>query len=311
MIDISKLREGTQVYGNNNQLFGTVERISGNDIYISGKRYPLSSFSRFEQNRLYMGQQGGTSAQQGSGEIKVPIVEEQLNVGKRQVELGEVELQKKVTQEQVNIPVELRREEVHVQEVDIPDRPIQAGEAAFQEGTIRVPVRGEEAQVNKQAVVTGEVVVNKNVVTEQQQVADTVRKERVTVDKNFSQDRGQAATGVDYDRAGANQAGYDRSDYEAVQADDTTGMQDTAGRSDTTTGAGTSGYGQVHPEEGMEVISSDGDHVGKVKEVSDSYFRVGRGLFKSDIEASYTSIQEVSEDQVILNLSKEQISDLT
>ncbi len=187
MVNLANIRQGLEVYGDDNRPFGTVERVNGQEVYVNGQAYPLNAFGRFENNRLYLtrGQVGGTTLEQGQGAIKVPVYEEQLYVGKRQVELGEVELQKTVTQEQVNVPVELRREEVNVREVDVPDRPVQPGEAAFQEGTIRVPVRGEEAMVNKQAVVTGEVAIKKEVAAEQQQVADTVRKEQVTVDKSF------------------------------------------------------------------------------------------------------------------------------
>lgn len=120
-------------------------------------------------------------------EMVVPVAEEQLYVTKRQAEVGAVEVRKTVETEQVSVPVELRREEVRVQEVDVADRPLQAGEDAFQGGTIRVPVRGEEAVVQKEAVITGEVVIDKEQTTERQQVSDTVRKEQVEVQENVVQ----------------------------------------------------------------------------------------------------------------------------
>lgn len=130
--------------------------------------------------------QAGQSAR---GEARVPVAEERLNVEKRATELGEVQVHKTVTEEQQTVPVELRREEVHVERVNVGDRPLQPGENAFQEGTIRVPVRGEEAVVNKEAVVTGEVVINKGQTTEQQSVAGTVRREQVEVDRDYEQHR--------------------------------------------------------------------------------------------------------------------------
>jgi uncharacterized protein (TIGR02271 family) len=123
------------------------------------------------------------------GEIRVPVAEERLEVEKRQAELGEVQLRKTVEQEQVAVPVELQREEVRVDQRDVADRPVQAGDQVFEEGTIRVPVRGEEAVVSKQAVVTGEVVVGKERTVERQQVSDTVRRERVEVDEQYDQHR--------------------------------------------------------------------------------------------------------------------------
>jgi uncharacterized protein (TIGR02271 family) len=136
---------------------------------------------------------GGTEADRvigrEEGAIRVPVVEERLEVGKRQAELGEVQVRKTVTEEQQTVPVTLERDEVRVREVDVPDRPLRVGEDAFEEGTIRVPVRGEEAVVAKQAVVTGEVVIDKERTTEQHQVSDTVRKQRVDVEENYRQAR--------------------------------------------------------------------------------------------------------------------------
>jgi len=123
-----------------------------------------------------------------SGEVRVPVAEEQLRVGKREVELGEVEVRKTVTTEEQSVPVELRREEVHVEQVDTADRPA-TGQDLFQEGTIRVPIRGEEAVVSKEAVVTGEVVIDKEMETERQNVSGTVRREHVEVDRDYDQHR--------------------------------------------------------------------------------------------------------------------------
>jgi uncharacterized protein (TIGR02271 family) len=64
--------------------------------------------------------------------------------------------------ERRNMPVELMREEVYVEQHVVPDRPeVDLGPGAFQEGTICVPVRGEEVVVRKRAVLAGEVVVRK------------------------------------------------------------------------------------------------------------------------------------------------------
>ena len=123
------------------------------------------------------------------GEIRVPVAEERLDVEKRQAELGEVQVRKTVEEEQVSVPVELEREEVRVDQRDVGDRPVQAGDQVFQEGTIRVPVRGEVAEVSKEAVVTGEVVIEKERTTQREQIIDTVRRERVEVDEDYDQYR--------------------------------------------------------------------------------------------------------------------------
>jgi uncharacterized protein (TIGR02271 family) len=117
------------------------------------------------------------------GEIRVPVAEERLTVGKREVDLGEVDIRKTVTEEEQAASVTLHRDEVHVQEVDVADRPLRAGEDAFEEGTIRVRLRGEEAVVAKEAVVTGEVVVDKETIAEERRITDTVRRQHVEVEE--------------------------------------------------------------------------------------------------------------------------------
>jgi len=196
-----KLRRGAQVYGPDNRSVGTIERWDNENVYIGGRPYAQSMFDRFDNDRLYFNQEGyrsyesmsrtETGAAMTEGEIRVPVREERLDVEKRQGETGAVEIQKDVVREQVDIPVTLRHEEVTIDRVDVPDRPIAVGDApdAFKEGTIRVPVRGEEAYVRKEAVVTGEVVIDRDVVTENQTISDTVRKERVDVDESYLRNR--------------------------------------------------------------------------------------------------------------------------
>src|SRR5258707_803935 len=61
----------------------------------------------------------GTQPRESGDEIaaEVPLSEEKVKVGKRTVGAGEVKLQKKVSTEQVNVPVELKREDVVVERV--------------------------------------------------------------------------------------------------------------------------------------------------------------------------------------------------
>lgn len=134
-------------------------------------------------------QRDGKMVANDEDEIRVQVAEERLKIGKREVELGEVDIRKTVTEEEQTASVTLRRDEVNVREVDVADRPLQAGDDAFSEGTIRVAVRGEEAVVSKEAVVTGEVVVDKESVAEERQVSGSVRRQHVDVDKAYQEAR--------------------------------------------------------------------------------------------------------------------------
>ena len=177
------IRTGMEVYSADERLVGMVEGLPPTGLHVNGRPLSREVVARIAGNRVYLHEAGDQI------ELEIPVAEERLNVETRQAELGEVQLRKTVEQEQVSVPVELQREEVHVAQHDVADRPVQAGDQVFQEGTIRVPVRGEEAVVSKQAVVTGEVVIEKERTTERQQITDTIRRERVEVDEQYTQHR--------------------------------------------------------------------------------------------------------------------------
>jgi len=112
----------------------------------------------------------------------VTLSEEELQVGKREVEAGRVRLRKVVNTEHEEVPVDLARETVSVERVDANATDVPTN--AFQEQEIEVPVMREEPVVNKEARVTGGVRLNKDVQTETQTVGGEVRSEDVVVDRD-------------------------------------------------------------------------------------------------------------------------------
>jgi uncharacterized protein (TIGR02271 family) len=135
----------------------------------------------------YTGTDTGAEADMtDTGERGLKLSEEELQVGKRPVQEGEVRLRKVVRTEQQEVPVELRREDVEVERMpasgqDVPD-------TAFQEQEINVPVMREEPVVGKEARVTGEVRVDKTADTETRTVGGQIRREDVEVDKDTDTD---------------------------------------------------------------------------------------------------------------------------
>lgn len=118
------------------------------------------------------------------GETVIPIVEEQLEIGKREVEGGGVRVNTHVEQVPVNEQVTLREEEVHVERRRV-NQPLDAATAgtAFQEGTFEVTETDEQAVVSKEARVVEEVVVSKDVQQRTENVQDTVRRTDVDVEE--------------------------------------------------------------------------------------------------------------------------------
>jgi uncharacterized protein (TIGR02271 family) len=115
-----------------------------------------------------------------SEEVTIPVHKEELDVLKRERQAGEVRVHKDVIAEERQVDVPVRREVAWVERRDInPDRP--AMNASFQEETIRVPLRAEEVEVRKRAVLDEEVVIRKDSIEEERRVAETVRREEVSV----------------------------------------------------------------------------------------------------------------------------------
>ncbi len=117
----------------------------------------------------------------GKDDVEVALREEQVKVGKRTVDAGQVRLRKIVRTEIVNQPVEVRHEDVVIERVSADQ--VHAGTTGsdFQEETIDMPLTREEVVVQKDAHVTGAVRLRKTEGVEQQQVSETVRKEDVEV----------------------------------------------------------------------------------------------------------------------------------
>lgn len=107
--------------------------------------------------------------------------EEELHVGKRQVERGEARVSKHVETEHVSQPVTRRHEEVVIER-----RPVEAGARAhanISDDEIRVPLMEEEVVVEKRPVVKEELVIGKRVVEERDTVEADVRREEFEIDQ--------------------------------------------------------------------------------------------------------------------------------
>jgi uncharacterized protein (TIGR02271 family) len=120
-----------------------------------------------------------TLAQEGA--TTLPVVEEQLQVGKREVQRRGVRVYTHVTEQPVAENVQLREEHVNVERRPV-HRPVDPEEmAAFEERTIEVTETAEEPVVAKHARVIEEVVVGKKATERTETIRDTVRRTQVDV----------------------------------------------------------------------------------------------------------------------------------
>ena len=121
-----------------------------------------------------------TTARVGGEEV-IPIVEESLRVGKRDVERGRVRVRSYVVETPVSEQVMLHQEHVDV-ERRVVDRPVNGADALFQDRTIEATETAEEAVIAKEARVTEEVVIRKEATERTETVQDTVRRTEVDID---------------------------------------------------------------------------------------------------------------------------------
>jgi len=118
---------------------------------------------------------------------KIPIIEENLEVGKREVKTGGVRVRSRIVERPVEESLRLREERVNIERNTV-DRPATAADLQnFQERDIEMVERAEVPVVSKEARVVEEVSIGKNVEERNETIQDTVRKTEVDVE-NLSSD---------------------------------------------------------------------------------------------------------------------------
>jgi uncharacterized protein (TIGR02271 family) len=119
---------------------------------------------------------------------RIPVVEERLRVGKREVNRGGVRVRSYIVEEPVHEDVLLREERVEVERrpVNQTARPVAKGspEDLLQERTVELEETAEQAVIGKEAVITEEVRVRKAAEEHVERIDETVRHTEVDVEDN-------------------------------------------------------------------------------------------------------------------------------
>jgi uncharacterized protein (TIGR02271 family) len=115
-------------------------------------------------------------------EKAIPVMEEQLQVGKREVERGGARVRIRIVEKPVEANVRLREEHVVVNRRPVNREVTNADMANLKEGEIELTERAEVPVVNKQARVVEEVEVGKEVQEREETVRDTIRRNEVDVE---------------------------------------------------------------------------------------------------------------------------------
>lgn len=133
-------------------------------------------------------------------EARFDIVQEEVQVGKRDVERGAVRVRSYVTETPVQEQVTLREEHVRVERHPVDRAATAADINAFKEGVIEVTEHAEEAIVQKTARVIEEVVIGKEASERVETINETVRRTDVEVENmtGTGQTMGQTMGGTSY-----------------------------------------------------------------------------------------------------------------
>ena len=212
-MDWRNIEQGSDVFGADGKNVGVVSGVREGYIVIAkgflftSERYvPVEAISSVERNRVYLNvskdeidvrgwdtvpetgrmsdaRREGTAETTvaGEGGERLQLREEELRARKQPVQTGEVQIRKDVVEEQRTIDVPVTREEAVVERRPVEPRP--ADEQIGEGESIRVPLRGEQVDVDKQPVVTEEVEVGKRPVQETERVTETVRREEARVER--------------------------------------------------------------------------------------------------------------------------------
>ena len=110
---------GMPVYGTDGQLLGEVAAADDAALTVGETRVPWPAVGRVGGWAIHLRAASleaaaRPDAARKDGQLVVPLVEERLSVGTREVDLGEIEIRKRVVEETVVQPVTVRREVVEV-----------------------------------------------------------------------------------------------------------------------------------------------------------------------------------------------------
>jgi len=155
-----------------------IDRVDGNTVYLNLARGAVPRASQAVRNAM----QG---LRIGEQHLSIPLVEEELNVEKRVVELGYVQVRKKVEEFLDERSVSLRHQQVEVERVAV-DRIIPDIIEPYMDGDdYVVPVIEEEVIVTRQLRLKEELRIRRTVGEHNETLQTPFRRERVVVQEHW------------------------------------------------------------------------------------------------------------------------------
>ncbi|MDP2274290.1 MAG: YsnF/AvaK domain-containing protein [Archangium sp.] len=113
----------------------------------------------------------------------IPVIEEEVKIGKREVQRGGVRIFQRVSEVPIEEDITLREEQIVVERIPVDKPATDADLGAFKEGSAELRERSEEAVVSKKARVVEEVRVGKQVTQRKEKIRETARRTDVDVER--------------------------------------------------------------------------------------------------------------------------------
>jgi uncharacterized protein (TIGR02271 family) len=164
--------------------------ISPNDADIADKSY-LASDEADITNKSYIASDDADIADRNfiasdvdtTQSTSIPVIEEELHVGKREVTTGGVRLRSRIIERPVEESIRLREEYVTVERTPVDRLATESDFDTFKEGTVEVIEHAEIPVVSKEARIVEEVSLGKQVEEREEIISDTVRSTQVETEK--------------------------------------------------------------------------------------------------------------------------------
>jgi uncharacterized protein (TIGR02271 family) len=147
--------------------------VDGGTTASSNQQISQQNFANTQPPQNLANSQGG---------LTIPIIEEQLQVGKQIVEQNNSLVRSRIVEKPVEAHLRLREEHIVVDRRPVDRAVTQADLASFKDEEIVLTERAEVPVIGKQARVVEEVVIAKNVSDRDEVIRDTVRRTDVEVE---------------------------------------------------------------------------------------------------------------------------------
>lgn len=156
--------------------FSTSQDEQDTNVHTSGQSYNNDT----QDNNVGETSYNNETQDNNVDEESVQLHEERLNVDKENVETGEASVDKHVVEEEQEFDVPVEREEVTIERRPVNEK-VDEDFNANDDDSVHIPLHEERVKVEKENVVSEEIVIKKNKVQDTEHVSEKVRHEEADI----------------------------------------------------------------------------------------------------------------------------------